>query len=334
MRQRKTDRHLPACVYRKHGAYWLVRKGKWTRLGTALQPALALYARLIEAPAGAGSMAAFIDEAMPFVTANVSEGTRKQYQSAANHLKEAFAEIDPQDLSSAQVRQLRRHLIKMPNTANRCVSVLRMIYEWAQDEEMVEHNPCDGVKRLEEGKRDRYITDGELKALRKAASDSVRIAIDLLYYTGQRVSDVLGIRLTQLTDEGIVFQQGKTGAKLTVEWCPELTATVEEAKALHGNVRAMTLLHNRGKRIAYRTFHDAWVALCTATGIEDAHIHDIRAKALTDAKRQGHNPTALAGHKSAQMTERYIRLREAVQVKGPSIRRELERGRKNKKIGR
>jgi len=27
MRQRKVDRHLPPCVYQKHGAYWLVRAG-------------------------------------------------------------------------------------------------------------------------------------------------------------------------------------------------------------------------------------------------------------------------------------------------------------------
>ncbi len=32
MRPRKKDRHLPPCMYIKHGAYYLVRKGKWERL--------------------------------------------------------------------------------------------------------------------------------------------------------------------------------------------------------------------------------------------------------------------------------------------------------------
>ena len=45
MRPRKTDRHLPACVYLRHGAYWLVKRGKWTRLGADLATALAEYAR-------------------------------------------------------------------------------------------------------------------------------------------------------------------------------------------------------------------------------------------------------------------------------------------------
>lgn len=330
MRPRKSDRHLPPCVYRKHGAYWLVRKGRWTRLGADLPVALALYARLIQENAGDGGMAAFIDEALPHVTKGVSEGTRKQYQSAAKHLKESFKDFAPQELASTHVRQLRRLLSKMPNTANRCVSVLRMIYDWAQEEEIVAHNPCDGVKRLEENQRDRYITDKEYDALKGAAAPLDAVIIDLCYYTGQRIGDVLAIRHEHLTDDGVVFKQRKTGAKLTVEWSPELRASVAEAMALQGNVRPMSqlLLTQRGMKVAYRSLHERWQALLVATGIEDAHIHDLRAKALTDAKRQGHDATALAGHKSAQMTERYIRLREDVLVNGPSVRRNKSKRRK------
>lgn len=51
-RPRKTDTHLPRCVYHKHGAYWLVKAGKWTRLGDTLTEALAEYGRRIESPAG------------------------------------------------------------------------------------------------------------------------------------------------------------------------------------------------------------------------------------------------------------------------------------------
>ena len=48
MRPRKKDRHLPACMYQKHGAYYLVRKGKWKRLGTDFQASLAEYATLLD----------------------------------------------------------------------------------------------------------------------------------------------------------------------------------------------------------------------------------------------------------------------------------------------
>ena len=50
MRPRKTDRHLPPCVYLRHGAYYLVRRGKWTRLAADLPDALKEYARLHAQP--------------------------------------------------------------------------------------------------------------------------------------------------------------------------------------------------------------------------------------------------------------------------------------------
>jgi integrase len=44
------------------------------------------------------------------------------------------------------------------------------------------------------------------------------VIIDFAYFTGQRISDVLKIRRTDLTDSGTTFAQSKTGTKLTVAW--------------------------------------------------------------------------------------------------------------------
>ena len=49
-------------------------------------------------------------------------------------------------------------------------------------------------------------------------------------------------------------------------------------------------------------------------GGERFTFHDIRAKALTDAKRLGLDAQALAGHSSATMTEHYIKQREFKRV--------------------
>jgi integrase len=122
-----------------------------------------------------------------------------------------------------------------------------------------------------------------------------------------------------LAGSGISFIQAKTGTKLTVEWSPELRAAIEAAKQLRGNIRVLTLLHNwRGKTPDYRTVKLQWDTACKLAGVTNAHMHDVHGKALTDAKRQGHDATALAGHSSAKMTDRYIRLRESPIVKGPS----------------
>jgi hypothetical protein len=44
--------------------------------------------------------------------------------------------------------------------------------------------------------------------------------------------------------------------------------------------------------------------------VADLHFHDIRAKALTDAERQGCNAQQLASHESRAMTDGYIKHRQ------------------------
>jgi len=56
-------------------------------------------------------------------------------------------------------------------------------------------------------------------------------------------------------------------------------------------------------------------------GVENAHLHDLRAKSITDAKKQGLDPQALAGHITEAQTIRYIRDRETSSVvEGPSVK--------------
>lgn len=124
------------------------------------------------------------------------------------------------------------------------------------------------------------------------------------------------------------FDQEKTGAKLLVRWTPELRDAIERANALNGNVLGQTLFRTRshGKSTpSYGTTRDRWREAVEAAGVEDAHIHDLRAKSLTNAKRQGKDAQMLAGHTSPAMTDRYIRLREVPVVDGPTFSRQAKK---------
>lgn len=324
MRPRKQQRDLPACLYHKHGSYWLVKRGKWTRLGTSKKAALERYADLMDAPKG--EMPKLIETALAAMLPKVSPSTRKQYKTAGRKLAAMLVEFSPAQVQQKDVAAIKLALAKTPNMANRCLSVLRQVFAYAVEQQIVASNPCIGIERHAEAKRTRYLTDAEFAAIRAHSGPRLRVIVDLCYLTGQRVGDVLAIRRADLTAEGIRFKQGKTGETLTVAWTPDLEATVAEAKALHRNIVALTLLHNRrGKSPDYRTVRDQWERACTSAGVADARLHDLRAKSLTDAKREGHDATALAGHVSAAMTARYIRLRESPVVHGPSIRQALDK---------
>ncbi len=327
MRPRKKDRHLPACVYQKHGAFYLVKAGKWTRLGADLRSALVAYARGPEAlpDEARGTVAALIREAMPNITSKVAAATKAQYEGAGRRLEEIFAEFSPAQVMPKHVAKMRRSYAGTPNMANRMLTVLRLVFNYAVEEQLVDTNPCIGIKRLEEAKRERLIAPGEYNAIYAKAGPRLQVIMDLLQLTGQRVTDVIKLRRADLVDEGIYFRQRKTKAQLIVRWSPELRHVVDRAKTLDTNLRAMTLLHGRGgKPVDYRTVHDQWVDACEAAGVLDADLRDLRAMSGTEAKRQGINPTALLGHTSPTMTARYLRDKEVPVVDGPSFKKSGE----------
>ena len=94
-------------------------------------------------------------------------------------------------------------------------------------------------------------------AIQANASAALQAIVDLCYLTAQRISDVLAIRYSDVTDDGVYFQPSKTrkrtAAKAIVRWTPDLRAAVERAKDLHEHLRAFTLVHDkRGRPLAYQ----------------------------------------------------------------------------------
>lgn len=319
MRPRKKDRHLPACMYQKHGAYYLVRKGKWERLGTDYQDALLVYAKRIAAGTQ-GGMPGLIDRALAHHRKKVSENTVKQYEIAAERLKTIFAEFEPHQVLPKHVAAVKMQMADTPNMCNRILSFLRIVFGYALEWQEVDSNPCIGISRHAEARRDRYITDREFGALLNAASPYIRSILEMCYLTGQRIGDVIAIRLADISDEGVAFTQEKTGAKLIVAMTPDLKTVIDQAKALPRKIRTLTLFCSRtGKPVSYATVKMAFQALREKTGITDVTIHDIRAKSLTDADREGKNAQTLGGHTDARMTARYLRGRLPKIAQAPTM---------------
>lgn len=310
----------------KHGAYYLIKGGKWIRLGTDLSASLAEYGRKIDA--SKGGMSKLIDTALEHIKSRgLAAATIEQYTVAAEKLKRIMVEFSPAQVKGKHVAQIKVAMAGTPNMANRVLSFLRQVFDYAVEQQIVESNPALGIKRHKEKKRGRLISREEFDAIYAKAGPRLQVIMDLLYLSAQRITDVLGIPVRNLLDQGIAFAQQKTGARLIVRWTPELRAVVARAKTLHGNVRALTLLHNRrGRAPDYRTIKDQWDAACAAAGVLDAHLHDVRAMSLTAAKNQGKNPTALAGHTNQAQTDRYLRDREIPVVDGPSFRRLIDDG--------
>jgi integrase len=298
---------LPPCMYAKHGAYYLVKKNKWIRLAETLPAALREYARRIEA--NQDRMPGLLDRW--FTDVEVAAATRATYKVVVRQLAKIFAEYEPSAVTAREIMTVMHHHRKKPGMANHMRTVLIGALDIGFLEGIVERNVARDVRPFTIAARDRYITDAEFDAIADEAQPTMRVIMKLCFHTGQRISDIIKLRYSDISDEGITFKQKKTGNRLLVSWSPELRAVVEEARKLHSGVKGMTLLHTqKGTQYSYWTIRTWWDEARTAAGVEDVHIHDIRAKSGTDADSAGLDSKKLLGHKSESSHRRYLRSKE------------------------
>jgi integrase len=314
MRPRKKDRHLPKCVYHKHGAYWLVKGGKWERLGTELPQRFTTRIATRRT-----KFADLVETAMNTIRPNVGKSTWGNYRTAAERLKYAFADIAPSELTAADVWDFRDGYADTPYMTNRCLSLLRQILNYAVRRRILHGNPAVDVEPLDEKQRDRLLSMDEYRAIYEKAGPRLQCIMDMLFLTGQRVNDVLRIKRSELTDEGIYFKQQKTGAKVLVRWNPELKALVERIKGL-SDIPTITLFQNRRRKAPdHRSVHIQWQTACEEANVSNAQLRDLRAMSLTQADSEGGDATTLAGHASRSMTRRYLRSKKIRIADGPTL---------------
>ncbi len=323
------NRDLPPRCYEKHGAFFYVdpKTTKWVPLGRDRDAALAKYNTLVSQPGvlAMGTMKGLVDTALPTILLGKAASTRKQYTLSSRRIKVVFAEFKVEDVRPKHIAQVKMSMQKTPNAANRMLSVLRLLFAYAVEQQLCEWNPTHGIKPFPEAKRDRLLSEADIAKLLVVAPPRMRALIGILRLTGQRVADVLALRRSAITDDGLVFVQKKTGAKLLIRWTPDLRAAVDEAVSLSKKrISALTLFQtSTGRQPSYQAIYNQWCRTVEAAGVHDANIHDLRAVAVTDAHRQGLDPQALAGHSSRSMTARYIRDKMGVEVTPPSLSKKV-----------
>lgn len=299
-RRRRHNKALPQRVYLRHGAYYFVHpNGKWERLGNT---ASEMYGELAQMQAAerVGTMDALIARYLREVTPGKAPATRKHEKVYAAALMDIFGPAKPESIRPTDIaRFLENRPAKI--RANREKALLSHIFTKAMAWGVTDFNPCLGVRRNKETPKDRYVEHWELWAVAKAGSELLKRYLALLYFTGQRPSDVVGLRRDQLKHDGIMFRQAKTGKKVLVGWSPALRVLTKGSGEW---------VFQRGKKpYTYWAMNSAFRrAIKKAKLPEPFSLQDIRAKAASDGPDEG-----LLGHASADFTRRvYVRRPRAV----------------------
>jgi integrase len=172
-----------------------------------------------------------------------SPNFRIRYRSTAETLKDVFADFLPDQVKHGHVVQTMDAYAHKYGRANRLLTVLNMMFQWALDRGKVEANPCVSVKRFATKSRDRLLSHEEYEAIHAASQDWMQCIMDVCYLIGQRIGDVLEIEEEHIVDRDIFFQQQKTGKQLIAGWTSELVEAVKRSREVvrNGNPPAKAL---------------------------------------------------------------------------------------------
>jgi integrase len=205
-----------------------------------------------------------------------------------------------------------------PGAANRVLALaskmfgLAELWKWRPEGS----NPCRGVRKHAEGKRERFLSTDELKALATAlnaakATESpyVIAAIRLLVLTGARLGEVLQLRWEQIDFERGVARlpDSKTGAKNIYLAAPAAQLLAD----LPRRERNPFVICGEKPRKPLVNIQRPWRRIRKAAGLNDVRLHDLRHSFASVAAVGGASLPligGLLGHASPATTARYTHL--------------------------
>jgi len=202
-----------------------------------------------------------------------------------NYIIPALGKRKVRDITRADISRLHNSLSQLPTTANRTIAMCSRVFTlaeiWGYREE--HSNPCRGIPKYGEKKKDRFLSVEEIKRLTVVLNaaeingieqKSSLIALRLLLFTGCRLSEILKLKwkYVDIANHRINFQDSKTGRK-TVYIAPkviEILGSIERKPdnpyVVYGNKEGAHLVN----------LQKAWMRIKKQAGLDDVRMHDLR----------------------------------------------------------
>jgi integrase len=212
----------------------------------------------------------------------------------------------------------RKISTRAPTHANRALALLSRMFSMAIRWGLRTDNPCRGIERNQENKRQRYLTGPELARLGTALSElpdqGAANAIRLLLLTGARRGELLAARWENIDlDVATWTKPGSTTKQKTAHRVPlsqaacQLLAGMRE-QAADDAEWVFPAPRKAGPRTDIK---EAWEIIRAAAGIREVRAHDLRHSFASVLASQGLSLPiigALLGHATPTTTHRYAHL--------------------------
>ncbi|AFR03250.1 tyrosine-type recombinase/integrase [Pectobacterium carotovorum] len=204
-------------------------------------------------------------------------------------------------------------------------SVLSDIFREAIVEGHIDNNPVLPTRTPQPNVKRERLELEQYKAIRIAAEKQAQwfqLAMDLALVTGQRREDVAAIKFSDIVDDRLLVEQGKTGNKLAIPLDLTIDAiglrlcdVIEQCRNSSKTDYMISVgirKNNPNGAVELNGLTKGFVKARKASGIEldekPPTFHEIRSLAgrLYEKERGKEFAQKLLGHKSAKMTEKYL----------------------------
>lgn len=248
------------------------------------------------------------------------------------------------DVKRAEIAEYISRLSKTPYQANRILAILRKMFQladiWGLRPET--GNPCHGITKFPEQKKERYLNTDEIKRLietmDKRLADGVEGfqivgIVKLLLFTGCRLSEIQFLKWSYIKDGYLLLPESKTGARRI----PLNDKALAVIRNLPRFLTSEYLFWGDGACGAIVNVQKPWRRTREAAGLNDVRLHDLRHTFASIAV-QNEVPLPvvgkLLGHSQIQTTMRYAHLadenlksatQQIAEVLTKSIEEEIDR---------
>ena len=240
-----------------------------------------------------------------------AETTKRNYRRVFDQLRESYGAGLLRDLQPRHIRKIRNDIAAKSTTgADIAMSLISALWEFS-----IEHlgldelgaDPTHGVKRAHKVTHEHEPWPPELiERFMREARPSLRWAVKLALYTGQRRSDLVKMKWSQFDGEFIEVRQQKTGALLSIPCHKELRAELETMP----RVAETILVGERGAPLIGDSLSVMVRKQLREMGVDGYAIHGLRknaAVALADAGCDAFEIAAITGHRTTAMVAHYAK---------------------------
>lgn len=320
-RKRKTNKHLPQRVYWYHGAYRYKSKDKkWVFLGRTLSEMYKALSEMNLEPQKLIKVSQLIERYIKEIALGKAEKSYKENVKQSVYLKMFFGEMIADEVTPVDIyKYLDERAQKGKIAANREYSLLSNIFTYGIRWGALKINPCSGVRKFSEKRRDRNASYADFLAVLSVAKYPVNYAMRLALLMALRPGEVLILKKSYMLNEGFLADLTKTKKSIKqklVGWNDSLVALVKEiindTKKKMVNIDYL-LCNKDGEPYTASGFATMWqrtMKKALADGLieEPFQFRDIRHIAATTMERHKGREDArkFLGHASQNTTARYI----------------------------